>query len=602
MFWAHRLAIGAIFLLATYTCAAATHQPPVHFIDRTNTGNFYLTDAGRGLLDHKWPPYIISVVGRNKRGKSYMLNQLLRLHGTPGALNVSSDPIHPGTHGMWAAGPACLDTADLVPCTPQCRRCALFVDVEGVNSVHGTPQGDRGLMLLALAASDAVLYNIDMKVDLDDLVELSEVLGLASVYLAAIDMPYLAITVQRCTLRDAPHTIEEFTVQIPHSRTVASAVADLARFPGQSIHFIPPAVDKASQWAFLAEYSGKLDTRYTRAVQDLRISLSSAAQSWPPAPDRAALLEGLLAHLKEHPMPTAEGLAVQIQRTVESAIRKDLMTSISSIIPLAPDAFSVAIKPIIDEGIERYSATCQRCPLPDAGGWLADAEAMNVESATRSCFLQADEVAHSISMATRVKSLLELQFRHRDLIPDCWAVPSKPADVEAMLRQKMVDLEAARHPNYWWIALSGVLGVAAIVAAAFKHFFIGFGLMGLALAVTAVPWAPATDIVDWAVVFSQGVVFIFSGVGVTAIQVGVPIITGVAIIVIVAVAFHARHVKALAAEEEAGSSDVSMGAPDHPPPATPTLPAAMPRGGGYSPFTGHGMVVRSSPAPRYMTI
>eukprot|EP00164_Ancoracysta_twista_P004181 GFYU01005624.1.p1 GENE.GFYU01005624.1~~GFYU01005624.1.p1 ORF type:complete len:729 (-),score=214.39 GFYU01005624.1:18-2204(-) len=126
-------------------------EQPVQFLFFDASGTLHITDEAIDLLqsitDHV---AVVSLVGMNKTGKSYLLNRILGYtHGFP--IGSSTQPC---THGIWLWGtpvPHKLPSGEDI--------YVLFLDFEGFSSVDQTSEQDNLLFAMAVLLSSLLVYN-----------------------------------------------------------------------------------------------------------------------------------------------------------------------------------------------------------------------------------------------------------------------------------------------------------------------------------------------------------------------------------------------------------------------------------------------------------
>ncbi|GLC47864.1 hypothetical protein PLESTB_000033800 [Pleodorina starrii] len=117
-----------------------------------STGQFSLGDEAIAVLKRvKAPIAVVSVCGRARTGKSYILNQMI---GTPGAGFEVASSYRPCTKGLWLWSQPIRRTA-----LDGSYYYLVLIDTEGIDAYDQTTQDGVSLFSLALLLSSLFVYN-----------------------------------------------------------------------------------------------------------------------------------------------------------------------------------------------------------------------------------------------------------------------------------------------------------------------------------------------------------------------------------------------------------------------------------------------------------
>ncbi|KAG9393591.1 hypothetical protein J8273_4890 [Carpediemonas membranifera] len=458
MQWLSGRFFGLLVIIATVALCTQEITFPLRIIDSVND-HIELTDAGRDILSH--PYHFISVVGRNKRGKSFMINQLLGLSNKQERLNVSSDASSPGTTGVWASHPVCIDTSDFIQCANEshCRRCAVLLDVEGVYSPQGDETTDHALVLVSLAISDLTIFNTDQKLDMADLLEAADAMKLSEVYSDISTLPNLLFTVQKYTLDigSLPSIVED----MPGSHKAMRLFRDtLGRFSGDGtpIMTLPPAVSDSKLWKRLDSGNILFDEEYLDALADVRSHVVTISKPWRRASSRLNLIERLVDLLLTNPTPTTERLATQVSRAVTVDVEADVITAVSGMIPLHKDVFEGQLRQLIDEAGISFQSRCKQCSF-DSTALFERSVKMNFDAAAYACSTDAHRFRNDIDKVKRHKDLGKLQRTFDRRTVNCWADPTLVQGLTYALDRRGDDLD--RNKSLLNMVVLLIVGVVA---------------------------------------------------------------------------------------------------------------------------------------------
>jgi hypothetical protein len=122
----------------------------------------------------KAPIGIISVVGKIKSGKSYLLNKLI-LNLAEGGFSVGSS-VDPCTKGLWIWS---RPLRRLLPCGQVIN--ILVIDTQGLGSAEGNVEQDLNLFALTALLSSYMIYNSFGHIDEGSIANLSLVAELAKI-------------------------------------------------------------------------------------------------------------------------------------------------------------------------------------------------------------------------------------------------------------------------------------------------------------------------------------------------------------------------------------------------------------------------------------
>ncbi|KAG9395884.1 hypothetical protein J8273_2217 [Carpediemonas membranifera] len=375
-----------------------------------------------------------------------MINELLGLSNDQERLNVSSDASSPGTTGVWASHPVCIDTPDFRPCTAgsPCRRCAVVLDVEGVHSALGDESTDHALVLVSLAMSDLTIFNTDHKLDMADLLEAVDALTLSEVYSDTLALPHLLFTVQKFTLNEG--SLAATVENMPGSHKAMQLVRDtLGRFSGGGtpIMTLPPAVADSTLWNQLDSGDIEFDEPYLDALADVRAHVVNRSRSWIPASRRLNLIEGLISVLLTNPTPTTESLVTQISRTVTADVEADLITKVSTMIPVHGDVFKGQVTQLIEDADRIFHSRCKHCSF-NSTVLLQRCVKMNFDAAASACVTDVHSFLSDLYKVKRRKDYDALQRAVGSRTSNCWADPARVQDVFDTLDTRGKDLATAQ--------------------------------------------------------------------------------------------------------------------------------------------------------------
>ncbi len=132
------------------------------------------SEAEDMIKDLKAPIGIISVVGKIKSGKSYLLNKLI-LDLADGGFSVGSN-VDPCTKGLWIWS---RPLRRLLPCGRIFN--ILVIDTQGLGSAEGNVEQDLNLFALTALLSSYMIYNSFGHIDEGSIANLSLVAELANI-------------------------------------------------------------------------------------------------------------------------------------------------------------------------------------------------------------------------------------------------------------------------------------------------------------------------------------------------------------------------------------------------------------------------------------
>ena len=348
--WLDREKYGA------HTCAPI----PLLYPDSQTHTKILADEAGLAYLRCiKTPIVVISVVGRARSGKSLSLNTILGVRPDHGfAVGHTEKAVTFGAY-IWPA-----------PLTSNIPS-VLVVDTEGLGL--GPSAYDKALLMLALVASDMLIYHMSDYINMDDVARLYGMACLIDDYAhrgiidtGLVQLPHIAWVVQRYILnvsRDHTDTPQQRDLSVVFDELMAErtnlnndpAIAQFnytvsvvkRMFPSHSAYLVPPATHgNMEAWQLTSIPPSDMSPAY----QDAMARLASEMSQVPPrvqgrtGVDVAAIIEVVVPAANNH-------IDVLGDRVVDAILRERALRAVRSIsefvnsmqLPMEPDDVMNAI-------------------------------------------------------------------------------------------------------------------------------------------------------------------------------------------------------------------------------------------------------------------
>jgi hypothetical protein len=128
---------------------------PLQLVSLGEDGKFEVGEEAKAVLQTiRGPIGVVTVCGRARQGKSFILNQIASLGGVGDKGFVVSPTHRPCTKGLW------MWSAPIPTTTPDGRVCHIvLLDTEGIDAYDQTSQYSVQIFSLAVLLSSMFIYN-----------------------------------------------------------------------------------------------------------------------------------------------------------------------------------------------------------------------------------------------------------------------------------------------------------------------------------------------------------------------------------------------------------------------------------------------------------